>query len=92
MHVLIYTTESALSMGLVGGIAGGVGGVLLFIILVMAVLLILLTVHIRKSGSQDISTATTTGEALKSMCVEFGPGSYVVNYGFIILCLLWLIT
>ncbi len=51
-------------MGLVGGIAGGVGGVLLFIILVMAVLLILLTVRIRKSGNQDIGTATTTGEAL----------------------------
>ncbi len=49
-------------MGVVGGIAGGVGGVLLLIILVMAVLL--LTVSIRKSGNQDISTATTTGEAL----------------------------
>ena len=49
-------------MGLVGGIAGGVGGALLLIILVMAMLL--LTVRIRKSGNQDISTATTTGEAL----------------------------
>ncbi len=57
---LFSTTESSLSVGLVGGIAGGVGGALLLIILVMAVLLILLTVHIRKSGSQDIST----GEAL----------------------------
>ncbi len=45
-----------------GGIAGGVGGALLLIILVMAMLL--LTVRIRKSGNQDISTATTTGEAL----------------------------
>ncbi|XP_064403204.1 protein psiR-like isoform X3 [Halichondria panicea] len=52
--------ESSLSVGVVGGIAGGVGGVLLLIILVMAVLLILLTVRIRKSGNQDISTATTT--------------------------------
>ncbi|XP_064403225.1 uncharacterized protein LOC135348804 isoform X1 [Halichondria panicea] len=48
--------DSSLSVGLVGGIAG----VLLLIILVMAVLLILLTVRIRKSGNQDISTATTT--------------------------------
>ncbi len=61
MHVLISTTESSLIVGLAGGIAGGVGVVLLLIILVMA---ILLTVHIRKSGSQDVSTATTTGEAL----------------------------
>ncbi len=30
--------------------------------------LILLTVHIRKSGSQDSSTATTTGEALHKLC------------------------
>ncbi|XP_064403231.1 uncharacterized protein LOC135348807 [Halichondria panicea] len=50
--------ESSLSVGVVGGIAGGVGGLLLLIILVMAVLL--LTVRIRKSGNQDISTATTT--------------------------------
>ncbi len=62
--VLISTTETSLSVGLVGGIAGGVGGVLVLIILVMAVLLILLKVRIRKSGSQDISTATSTGKAL----------------------------
>ena len=55
-------------MGLVGGIAGGVGGALLLIILVMAMLL--LTVRIRKSGNQDISTATTTGEALDT-CTSY---------------------
>ncbi len=60
--VLISTTESSLSVGVVGGIAGGVGGVLLLIILVMAVLL--LTVRTRKNGNQDISTATTTGKVL----------------------------
>ena len=64
IHAHICTTGSSLDVGLVGGIAGGVGGALLLIILVMAVLLILLIVHIRKSDSQDISTATTTGEAL----------------------------
>ncbi len=65
---MLYTT---LSVGVVGGIAGGVGGaiIMLLIILVMAVLLILLTVRIRKSGSQDISTATTTGEALHKLCI-----------------------
>ncbi len=68
-HGVISTTESSLSVGVVGGIAGGVGGVLLLIILVMAVLLILLIVHIRKSGSQDISTATTTGEALDTCTI-----------------------
>ena len=68
--ILISTTDSLLSMGVVGGIAGGVGGALLLIILVMAVLLILLTVRIRKSGNQDISTATTTGEALDT-CTSY---------------------
>ncbi len=63
-YTIVLVTESSLSVGLVGGIAGGVGGVLLLIILVMAVLLILLTVRTRKSGNQDISTATTTGKAL----------------------------
>ena len=61
-YTIVLVTDSSLSVGVVGGIAGGVGGVLLLIILVMAVLL--LTVRIRKSGNQDISTATTTGEAL----------------------------
>ena len=64
-------------MGVVGGIAGGVGGVLLLIILVMAVLLILLTVRIRKSGNQDISTATTTGEALDT-CTGYIMASEIV--------------
>ncbi len=72
-----YVTESSLSVGLVGGIAGGVGGALLLIILVMAVLLILLIVHIRKSGSQDISTATTTGEALDT-CTSYTMASEIV--------------
>ncbi len=60
---IYYTVlaESSVDVGLVSGIAGGVGGALLLIILVMAVLLIVLTVRIRKSGSQDISTATSTG-------------------------------
>ncbi len=70
LHACALVTDSSLSMGLVGGIAGGVGGVLLLIILVMAVLLILLIVRIRKSGSQDISTATTTGEALDT-CTSY---------------------
>ena len=61
-YTIVLITDSSLSVGVVGGIAGGVGGVLLLIILVMAVLL--LTVRTRKSGNQDISTATTTGEAL----------------------------
>ncbi len=61
-------------MGVVGGIAGGVGGVLLLIILVIAVLL--LTVRIRKSGNQDISTATTTGEALDT-CTSYIVASLI---------------
>ncbi len=67
-YTIVLVTESSLSVGVVGGIAGGVGGVLLLIILVMAVLL--LTVRIRKSGNQDISTATTTGEALDT-CTSY---------------------
>ncbi len=61
-------TITLVNVRVVGGIAGGVGGVLLLIILVMAVLL--LTVRIRKSGNQDISTATTTGEALDT-CTSY---------------------
>ncbi len=67
-YTIVLVTDSSLSVGVVGGIAGGVGGVLLLIILVMAVLL--LTVRIRKSGNQDISTATTTGEALDT-CTSY---------------------
>ncbi len=69
-YTIVLVTDFSLSVGVVGGIAGGVGGVLLLIILVMAVLLILLTVRIRKSGNQDISTATTTGEALDT-CTSY---------------------
>ena len=69
-YTIVLITDSSLSVGVVGSIAGGVGGVLLLIILVMAVLLILLTVRIRKSGNQDISTATTTGEALDT-CTSY---------------------
>ncbi|XP_064403235.1 multiple epidermal growth factor-like domains protein 10 isoform X2 [Halichondria panicea] len=66
--------DSSLSVGVVGSIAGGVGGVLLLIILVMAVLLILLTVRIRKSGNQDISTATTTDkEVIEVMEMNQNP-------------------
>ena len=70
LHAHTITLVTSVDVGLVGGIAGGVGGALLLIILVMAVLLILLTVRIRKSGNQDISTATTTGEALDT-CTSY---------------------
>ncbi|XP_064403217.1 uncharacterized protein LOC135348800 isoform X2 [Halichondria panicea] len=65
--------DSSLSVGVVGGIAGGVGGVLLLIILVMAVLLILLTVRIRKSGNQDISTATTKDKVTEVIEMNQNP-------------------
>ncbi len=61
-----------------GGIAGGVGGALLLIILGMAVLL--LTVRIRKSGNQGISTATTTGEALDTSNATYYSGFRKCHY------------
>ena len=62
-------TTPALSVALVGGITGGVMAVLLIVILVMTVTIILLAVHIRKSGNKNIATATT-GKVTFGFCYD----------------------
>ena len=38
-------------------------------------------VHYQVSSSVRVCTIHSEIQKLKSVCVEFGPGSYVVNYG-----------